>query len=299
MESNRPEPVYFEEVRDFPEKPLQWFIDILAGVRPRVWMVLLCCCAAAVSFLWPPLAFADHGGKSDLVMFAILLSAVIANIGGFAFSAVASGSVLHLVSDPVQAVKVILVASIALQAYSVFTLRHSIEWRAVAPFFLGGVLFVPLGIYLLVHASAAAYWKGLGVFIMLYACAMMLRRNPACFRGNVFVDAGVGALGGITGGAAGFPSAFIAMWCGMRGWDKNRQRAVYQPYILAMQLVTLLGLELSGHVQSYDISLLEYVPAALLGASCGLAIFRRLTERHFSVAIYSLLILSGAELAMR
>ena len=28
----------------------------------------------------------------------------------------------------------------------------------------------------------------------------------------------------------------------MRGWDKLRQRAVYQPYILAMQVVTLICL---------------------------------------------------------
>ena len=58
-------------------------------------------------------------------------------------------------------------------------------------------------------------------------------------RGNAWRDAPAGALGGIAGGLGGFPGAFVTIWCSMRGWDKLRQRAVYQPYILAMQLVTI------------------------------------------------------------
>ena len=49
----------------------------------------------------------------------------------------------------------------------------------------------------------------------------------------------VGSLGGITGPLAALPGAFVAIWCGMRGWDKVVQRSVYQPFILIMQLLTL------------------------------------------------------------
>ena len=34
----------------------------------------------------------------------------------------------------------------------------------------------------------------------------------------------------------------MTIWCSMRGWDKQQQRAVYQPYILAMQLLTIICL---------------------------------------------------------
>ncbi len=37
----------------------------------------------------------------------------------------------------------------------------------------------------------------------------------------------------ITGGLAGFPGAFVTIWCGLKGWDKAHQRGVYQPFILS------------------------------------------------------------------
>ena len=66
-----------------------------------------------------------------------------------------------------------------------------------------------------------------------------------------------------------------------------------------MQLLTLLALEVSGAGQSYDISFMEYAPAALLGAYCGLYIFKRLNDRHFNIAIYVLLIISGIALVAK
>jgi uncharacterized membrane protein YfcA len=193
-------------------------------------------------------------------------------------------------------VKVLIVSSIAIQAYSVLVLWRTIAWRPLLPFLLGGAAMIPAGIWLLLNASAGAYWKGMGVFLVVYALVMMVRGRPAICRGNVLIDAAAGALGGITGGAAGFPGAFVTIWCGMRGWDKNRQRTVYQPYILAMQLMTIFGLEFAGNAHTYDFVLLQYAPAALLGAYCGLVIFRRLEDRHFNIIIYVLLMISGATL---
>jgi hypothetical protein len=46
-----------------------------------------------------------------------------------------------------------------------------------------------------------------------------------------------GALSGFVarnGGLAEFPGAFVTIWCGLNGWDKARQRGVYQPFILGM-----------------------------------------------------------------
>jgi uncharacterized membrane protein YfcA len=252
--------------------------------------------AIACFVLWLPPDAESTRGLRAMVMLAIFLSATVSNIAGFAFSAIAGGSVLHLIHDPVEAVKVMIVASIAIQSYSVFTLRRTIEWRALLPFLLGGVAMLPAGLYLLLHASAGAYLKGMGAFLLLYALVMLLRGRPAVCRGSAIIDAAAGALGGITGGLAGFPGAFVTIWCGMRGWDKNRQRALYQPFILAMQLLALLGLQFAGHAHSYDLLLLEYVPAALLGAYCGLVIFKRLNDRHFNLVIYALLMVSGLTL---
>ena len=110
----------------------------------------------------------------------------------------------------------------------------------------------------------------------------------------------VGFLGGVTGGFAGFPGAFVTIWCGWKGWDKDRQRGVYQPFILVMQV---LALGLITFVQSsqaraggIDLPTLSYVPGALLGSWCGIGIFHRLTDRQFAFSVNLLLIASGVGL---
>jgi uncharacterized membrane protein YfcA len=263
------------------------------------WLAFLVSTAIAFPIVWPPLGMEHQGAVCSLVMLSIFLAATISSIAGFAFSAIAGASLLHLIDDPVEAVKVMIASSIAIQSYSVVAIWRTIDWQRLAPFLLGGALTIPAGIYLVLNASAGTYWNGMGAFLVLYALIMLFRGGPATYRGSVIVDVVTGALGGITGGAAGFPGAFVTIWCGMRGWDKNRQRAVYQPFILIMQLLTLLALEVSGAGQSYDISLMEYAPAALLGAYCGLSIFKRLNDRHFNIAIYVLLIISGIALVAK
>ena len=92
----------------------------------------------------------------------------------------------------------------------------------------------------------------------------------------------------ITGGLAGFPGAFVTIWCGMKGWDKARQRGVYQPFILGMQPVTLIAIYLmrssSPLKRNWTGRALAFVPAALLGAWFGLRIFKRLSDRQFELA---------------
>jgi uncharacterized membrane protein YfcA len=270
-----------------------------ASLRPHGWILMAGATATALFLMWPPVDTANHNGTQALLMLAIFLSAAVSNIAGFAFSAIAGASVLHLIEDPVKAVEVLIISSIAIQSYSVLMLWRDIDWRSVTPFLLGGILTIPVGIYLLLHASLVIYCHGMGLFLVIYAGFMIFRPSLKAISGNVLIDAGIGALGGITGGAAGFPGAFATIWCGLRGWDKSRQRAVYQPYILAMQLFALFGLELAGHVKTYDLSMMTYVPAALLGAYCGLAIFRRLGDAHFNVVINALLMISGVALFLK
>jgi uncharacterized membrane protein YfcA len=113
---------------------------------------------------------------------------------------------------------------------------------------------------------------------------------------------GAGFLGGLTGGLAGFPGAFVTIWCGLKGWSKVRRRGVYQPFILAMQPVTLLTIYLMllssvASTQS-DLGALAFVPAALLGAWLGLRVFKRLSDRQFDLAVNALLMLSGIGLIL-
>jgi uncharacterized membrane protein YfcA len=236
------------------------------------------------------------------VLIAVFMASTVSSIAGFAFSALCGALLFHLTDSPVYVVQVMIVCSMAIQLLSVATLWRSIDWSSLPVFFAGGILGVPAGAYLLLHLQTGAYRDVIGALLIAYGGYLLVRR-PACkLRTGPLADACAGFLGGVTGGLAGFPGASVTIWCGLKGWDKARQRGVYQPFILSMQPIALIVIALmrpaSASAAQLDWKSLAFIPAALLGAWFGLRIFRRLSDRQFEIAVNALLIVSGIGLIL-
>ncbi len=109
----------------------------------------------------------------------IFAAALVSSVVGFAFSALAGAAIMRLLGDPdpACAVGVLVVCSIAIQAYSVLALRRHIEWRRLAPFLAGGALTVPVGVWLLQQMPARLFAATLGAVVLGYAAYMMSRRD--------------------------------------------------------------------------------------------------------------------------
>jgi uncharacterized membrane protein YfcA len=240
------------------------------------------------------------GGTADgAVAAVVLLAALVSSIAGFAFAALAGSALAYLRFDPVQAVMTMALCSIAIQGYAVWQLRASIRWRALAPMLVAGAVATPLGVALLVHIDAKLYAAVLGAIVTGYGGYVLLRRAPRAIRGAAWQDALVGALGGVVGGLSSAPGLAVTIWCSMRGWDKVQQRAVYQPFILTMQLVTVACLTWSAPPHADALRNASFVPFALMGAVGGFALYRRMTLPQFHGAVSVLLIVSGAGLLTR
>ena len=244
-----------------------------------------------------------HGNDGAWIAIAIaavlLLAALVSSIAGFAFSALAGCALAYLGVDPIHAVQTMVLCSIATQLYAVWKIRESVRWRALWPMVVAGAVTIPFGVWLLVHVDGAVYAAGLGAFLTSYGCYVLLRREGHVVRGNAWRDALAGALGGVAGGLAGLPGSFVTIWCSLRGWDKLQQRAVYQPYILAMQIVTIVCLRFGTPIHASVAHDMSFVPFALLGAVGGLALFQRMTNKQFQVAVSLLLAVSGVGLLAR
>jgi uncharacterized membrane protein YfcA len=141
----------------------------------------------------------------------------------------------------------------------------------------------------------------LGVFLLLYSLYGLFRRSSFAIANRVGAWASilVGALGGITGPIAAFPGAFITIWCGMTDWEKERQRALYQPYILVMQVLALLALGVLRPPTVTPITLLQYALPAIVGAYLGLRVFSSLTAKQFNKVVNIFLFIAGAGLALK
>ena len=134
---------------------------------------------------------------------------------------------------------------------------------------------------------------------MLYGGYVLLRPPWRCKRNSLTGQIIAGALGGITGATAAFPGAFVTIWCGCHGWDKDQQRTIYQPYILIMQLAVLVVLAAVQPSATLRPELLIYSIPALLGASIGLRLYGHLNLAHFNKAVSATLLLAGIALTLK
>lgn len=238
-------------------------------------------------------------------MLAVFLAAAVSAVVGFAFSGLC-GPLLHpLMVDPTRAVVIMAVSSLGIQVLMVWRLRRELEPWHVLPSLAGGLATLPIGVHLLLHLPPGAYGSVLGICLLAYGCWMLLAPAPPAIPPRLVTPGAVlaGAIGGITGGLAAFPGALVVIWYGLVGWPKTRQRAVFQPYILVMQVATLGlilamapgGSRLLGEAGPLPLGL-AHLPPALLGATLGLRLFQRLSDRAFARTVNLLLIAAGAGL---
>jgi uncharacterized protein len=242
----------------------------------------------------PHLAF--HSFQFDLrlaALLAVFVAAIISSTVGFAFSALAAGMLLHIMNDKIAAVEIMLISSTAVQMYCVALLWRSIEIARVARLFLGGVLVMPIGIYILLAMDAAIYSVFVGSIVAAYGATTFLRQTPSMQWTSRFAEVAVGAVGGITGPLVAFPGAAAAIWCSARGWDKLTQRSVYQPYILCMQIITFAALAMLGQTNHVDVTDGLFAIPAVLGAHIGFTIFARITDAQFRLLTGIFLVVSG------
>jgi uncharacterized membrane protein YfcA len=171
--------------------------------------------------------------------------------------------------------------------------------RELLPYFAGGATTVAPGVYLLLNTPTTIFLLALGGFLTTYGMYLLLRSPLRLQRNALAGRVMVGALGGITGATAAFPGAFVTIWCAAHGWDKQQQRAIYQPFILGMQIVTLILLALLAPTTGMRPDLLAYVVPAILGAHLGLVVFSLLSSAQLNKVVSAFLVVSGAAMSLK
>ena len=230
-----------------------------------------------------------------LLIPASFLASLVSGVAGFAFGAVAVALMLPLGRADIL-VPLILIGSIVSQVLSLAGLRQRVDWPKLWPFLFTGLLGVPFGTAALRLADPHGFRVSLGTVLILFSLYGLLRgaAQPLAFGGRA-ADAVVGLIGGAMGGYAGLSGILPTIWCGVRGWKREEQRAVYQPFILIMQIFALISGSAARVFSAGSLLLsLACAPAFLAGTLCGLWIFGRLDERRFRAVVLVLLMLAGA-----
>jgi uncharacterized membrane protein YfcA len=234
-----------------------------------------------------------------IIALGALCGGFVTGLAGFGTGLTALGFWLYVV-DPVVAAALVVICSIVGQVQSLYTVRRAVTWRRVWPFLVGGLVGVPLGVAALRLVDPKTLKMLLGLLLVGYtSVALGCRRLPTVVWGGRVADGVVGFGGGILGGIAGLSGPLPTIWCGLRGWQADAQRGVYQPYNLTILSIALLAYATQGMLTTHVWGLvLVCLPATLLGAYGGMRLYGRIDDRQFRSLVLSLLLASGLVLTV-
>jgi uncharacterized membrane protein YfcA len=232
-------------------------------------------------------------------LFAAFAGGFASGLAGFAMGFVVSGIWLHILT-PVQTTVLIVGYGLLTQGYGVWKLRHALTWKSIAPFIIGGMIGVPIGTILLTSLNPAYLRTGVGVLLVIYGTYGLAQPTLKPLTSNCLIDAGVGLANGVLAGLTGLPGFIITVWCQLRGWKKDVQRAIFQPVMLAAIAANLVSLGIAGAITA-DVMRLYLIglPAMLAGLWVGFKLYGKLDDAAFRKVILVLLLLAGLGLIVQ
>ena len=235
------------------------------------------------------------------IIVVIVLGAVVAGfvqgLSGFGFSLV-SVSIWAWMMEPRVAAVLAVFGGLTGQIVAALTVRRGFHLPRLLPFLAGGLLGIPIGMLLLPRLDAALFRTVIGLVLAVW-CPVMLfaARIPRISIGGRFADGLAGALGGLMGPLGGATGPIPTLWCTLRGFDKDVQRAVIQNFNLATLAITFTSYLATGVVTRPMLPLLALVaPAMLIPVLLGARLYIGISEVAFRRIVLSLLTASGVAL---
>ncbi len=235
-----------------------------------------------------------------LILLGAALAGFVQGLSGFAMGLVATvfwtGVLVPAVATPL-----VVIASVAGQLMSLRTVLPSLEWRRAAPMVGGGLLGILPGVALLPFIEPHEFRLGVGVLLCLFCPAMLLAaRLPRLTWGGGGADAAAGFLGGAMGGIAGLAGPAPILWCALRGWDRDTQRATFQGFLLVIQAAGLVAYLASGLITFEVLHLAAWIlPCVLLPSWLGTRLYTRLNGAAFRRVVLGVLALTGLALVIQ
>jgi uncharacterized protein len=218
----------------------------------------------------------------------------VQGLSGFAFGLIALG-IWAWVIDPTMAGPMVVFGSLLGQSLSFAVVRRGFDPQRLLPFVVGGLFGVPIGVALLHHIDPIGFKLAVGIILVIWCPTVLLARElPRVTRGGRLADAAVGWVGGVMGGLGGLTGPAPTLWCTLRGWDRDTQRAVFQSFNFAMQALTMATYIAIGTITTKTLPLFAVeAPAMLLPTMIGARLYLRFSESGFRRLILLLLTASG------
>ncbi len=229
-----------------------------------------------------------------LIVAGAATAGFVQGLTGFGFGLVAM-SFWAWSLDPRLAAVLAVFGGLTGQTLAALTVRRGFDAKRVLPFVAGGLLGLPIGLWLLPRIDAVMFRVYIGTLLAVW-CPIMLfsQRLPHLTVGGRVADGLAGACGGLMGPLGGFTGAIPTLWCTLRGYERDAQRAVIQNFNLAMLAVTMASYLATGVVTAPMLPLMAVVaPALLVPALVGMKVYVGISPAAFRNVVLGLLTASG------
>ena len=224
------------------------------------------------------------------------LAGFVQGLSGFGFGLTAM-ALWAWTLEPKLAASLSLFGALVGQLLAAFTVRRGWDWRALLPFVAGGLAGLPLGLWLLPRLDVPLFKGTLGLMLVIVCPLMFFAARLPRVRGGAAGDALAGAAGGVMGGIGGFTGVVPTLWCTVRGFERDRQRAIIQNFNLSMQVVAFAAYLATGILKPRMLPLLAVVaPAVLLPVLLGTRLYLGISDLTFRKIVLGLLTASGIAL---
>jgi uncharacterized membrane protein YfcA len=236
-------------------------------------------------------------GDIAVVIAGALVGGVVNGLTGTGYALVSLGFWLQAMS-PVHAAPLVALCSVMGHIQSLPSIWHGVRWPRLWPFLVAGLVGVPLGTMMLQRVSVPPLKLGAGLLLVLYSAWMgLVRRPPVIAGGGRIADAAAGFVGGVMGGLASLSGPAPVIWVQLRGWGRDEQRGINQPFNMAILATALLSAAVAGLLdRQYLVWAIIALPTTIAGARVGLLFYGRIGDLGFRRLVLVLLGFSGASL---
>jgi uncharacterized protein len=228
-----------------------------------------------------------------LIVLGAAIGGFVQGLSGFGFSLTVIGLWAWALPPPVAAVLAVF-GGLTGQLIAAFTTRRAFDAATVMPFIAGGLVGVPIGLWLLPRIDAVSFRVLVGAVLALWCPVMLMSKQLPRVGGGRISDALSGVLGGLMGPLGGMTGAAPTLWCVLRGYERDAQRAVVQNFNMTMLAVTMASYLATGTVTRPMWPLMAVVAAALLlPVLIGMRVYKRISADMSRKVVLALLTLSG------
>lgn len=237
----------------------------------------------------------------DPPMWIVVLGAVVAGfvqgLSGFAFGLVAMSFWAWTV-EPQLAAAMTVFGALTGQIIAAVSVRRGFNPGLLLPFLAGGILGIPVGVLILPSLDIHMFKLVLGALLVVWCPLMLFARHlPRITAGGSLADGLIGFIGGVMGGIGGFTGPIPTLWCTLRQWEKDTQRAIIQNFNLAALSATMVAYVATGKISIEMLPTLAVVaPAMFVPTLLGARLYIGISESTFRKIVLSLLTASGVGL---